>query len=196
MMKKSFTFIITLTLALLLLGCQKPSGEYYVPKETQAIDEVPEEPEAVSPEELVEESEADLFCTHNDNCTWGEHCIEGRCQILADFYKTEDDGECKKCNFNNIEILTSDGETYTLSRGQGSYTAAGALDWTILSGPDYCSGEEIIVPIEILKRNYGEIFSDEVIMLKVGETSDVITHPIVQRVAFTLTVISANEVCS
>ncbi len=197
-MMKRLSIIFILILALVLLGCQKPSGEYYVPSEIEIPEETPTEPEAIPLEksevEEAEPEEVDLSCTHNENCTQGKLCIEGKCQVLADFYKTEEG--CKKCNFKDIEILTSDGETYTLSRGRGSYTAAGALDWTILTGPDYCQGEEIIVPVKILKRNYGQIFSDEVIMLNVGETSKVIKHPFVKRIAFTLTVESVNEVCS
>lgn len=149
----------------------------------------------VSPSEPEKPKMELKACSHNANCTEGKLCIEGKCQALADFSKGI--GSCEKeCKFTGVEILTSDGETYSLKPGQGSYTAAGALDWTILSGFKYCSGEKARVPIKILKRNYGQVFSDEVILVKAGETSKVITHPTVKRIAFTLTVKKAEESCS
>ena len=109
-------------------------------------------------------------------------------------YKTTD---CtKKCNYQKIKISTSDGDNYVFSRGQGSYTAASAIEWTISSGPDYCQGEEIIIPIKILKRNYGKILADEVMVLKVGETSKTITHSMMPEIAFTLRVESVEETCN
>lgn len=141
----------------------------------------------------TEETKSALKCTHSSNCTEKELCIEGSCQLLASVYKTE--GCTKKCNFQKIKITTGDGEKYELSRGQGSYTAASALEWTISSGPDYCFGEKIIIPIKVLKRNYGKVFADEVVLLNVGVTSKTITHPLMPEIAFTLRVGSVEESC-
>jgi uncharacterized lipoprotein YehR (DUF1307 family) len=134
-----------------------------------------------------------IECTHNGNCTGKQYCISGECKLISDFYQKSDCTE--KCNYQKIKITTSDGEKYTLSRGQGSYTAASALEWTIVSGPDYCSGETIRVPFKILKRNYGKVFADEVVILKVGETSKTIGHPLMPEIAFTLRVESVDESC-
>jgi hypothetical protein len=202
MRKAAIAFV--LILVLFFIGCQKQSEFVHLHEQSEVPAETTgesiEETGAVSPEkpgkESVEEPEVegDLSCTHNSNCTGGELCIEGKCQVLANFYETDD--ICKKCRLSKIEILTSDGGNYVLSPGQGSYTAAGALDWTIVKGEDYCQGNEVKVPIKILKRNYGEIFSDKLIILKAGETSKVITHPFMKRVAFTLKIVSVEEDCS
>lgn len=202
-LQKFFLLLLPLFVAFFLLSaCQKPSGEIYVPSaETPEVSpQVPgtEAPEAKAPSEITSPppppEEKKEVCTHNSNCTSGNLCIEGQCQLLADFYKT--DSACQKCRLAKIEILTSDGETYLLPPGQGSYTAAGALDWEILSAPQYCQGETPSIPVKILKRNYQNIFSDEIILLKAGQTSPVITHPFVKRIAFTLTVQKVEEACS
>jgi len=193
-MKKIFVFCL-LILSLVLVACQTPRGEPYLPDQSEEIIEETIETPPEEPEEEIQEPEVDLSCTHNENCTWGELCIEGTCQVLAELYPSTE--ECTTtCKFTKVEILTSDGETYNLPPGQGSYTAAGALDWEIVSAPVYCQGEKPTIPIKILKRNYGEIFSDDVILLEIGETSKVIKHPFVKRVAFTLTIEGIEEVCS
>jgi len=92
--------------------------------------------------------------------------------------------------------LTSDGETYNVVKGKGGYTAASALEWTTMLNPSYCKGDEVKIPIKILKRNYGKILGDELILLKVGEKSKVITHPVMDEIKFTLTVQSVDEKCS
>lgn len=145
-------------------------------------------------EPKVEEKKEELLCTHNKNCTNPDKCIEGTCKSLDSLYKT--DGCEKKCKIIESTILTSDGETYNLPSGDGSYTAASALEWTVKTSQEYCQGEEKIVPISILKRNYGEVIADEYIVLKVGETSKVITHPIQKQLKFTLTLQDVKEECS
>ena len=193
-MKKIIISLVILG-AVLLAGCE----EEVLPAEEILAEEQVLETETGLPdpeEELILDLPAPVIenCTHNENCTQGKLCIEGTCQILAELYELQEG--CIKCRIKSVDLTTSDGDSYSLSPGQGSYTAAGALDWTILSSPSYCRGDEVFVPINILKRNYGLVFSDEVILLKEGETSKVIKHPSVKSVAFTLTVKNVEEACS
>ena len=64
-----------------------------------------------------------------------------------------------------------------------------------MSGPDYCPGSEVIVPIKLIKKSTGEVISEEVVTVNPGETSSEVTHPTVKSVKFTLTVEKVNEVC-
>lgn len=163
-----------------------PANENNVP-----VNEPPAEvPTAVSPEV----SKVKIACTHNSNCTSEELCLNDQCSILAELYSTEN---CpSKCRIIKVNLTTSDNEDYNLPPGQGSYIAASALQWTIMSPPAYCQGSEIIVPIKILKRNYSNILSDMVITLKVGEKSRIITHPVQKQLQFTLMVKGVEESCS
>ncbi len=153
----------------------------------------------VAEEELiVEEVELvieDVTCSVSDDCAWNEYCIEGVCGQTSKIYNT--DGDCdSKCNFNNVQITTSDGDEMTLSRGQGSYTAAGAVEWKLLSSADYCLGEDPTpVAVELIKKNYGKIIAKEVVVLEVGEESDSVTHPDIASIDFTLEVTSIDETC-
>lgn len=184
-----------LILALFILGCDSQ-----VPATTPGM--IPTPVEVTEPEIPINEAPPventaatpSNTCTFNSNCTQGSFCIDNECKTISSLYQTT---ECaKKCNFNNLVIETSDKESYTVARGQGSYTAAGALQWSVMTGPSYCPGSPVVVPISILKKNYGEIYGDEVIILKKGETSQVIKHPLVKRVAFTLKVKEFAETCS
>lgn len=134
-----------------------------------------------------------LSCSVTADCAEGKQCIDKQCQTVAELYSTN----CQqKCNYDNVVITTSDAETYTLSRGQGSYSYAGAIAWTLVPGPDYCPGEDIPIPIKVEKITTGKKLSEEVITLQVGETSGVIKHPTVQRVSFTMKVERIDEECS
>jgi hypothetical protein len=200
-----YVYLLLLLSLVFLLGCEKApeiTEKPEVPTESPAGGEEikkPEGNETQPPVEIQPEEEGGpeekLLCTHNQNCTGGKLCIHGECQKLEKFYPQENDCETK-CRVSKVTITTSDGDTYEFSPGQGSYTAVGALEWKILSLPPYCSGEKPLIPIKILKRNYGQIFSDEVIMLKEGEASKVIKHPFVKRVAFTLRIENIEEICS
>lgn len=197
-MKKTIIFPLLL-LSLFFLACQAPQGEEYFPQSAPSTPEISPEPvpETSSPAENETGTQSGPFnisCTHNENCTPPEFCIEAQCQLLETFYPTNK--TCLKCKISRAEILTSDHETYTLSPGQGSYTAASALEWKLLSPPPYCQGEKPLVPIKLLKRNYGQVFSDELILLKEAQTSKTITHPLAPEVAFTLTIKNIEEVCS
>ena len=132
-------------------------------------------------------------CTNNNDCEDGKLCINNQCGTIADIYITE--GCDTKCNFNSVVIETSDKQTFTLNRGQGDYTAAGALEWTLMNGPDYCPGNDVIVPVRIKAKNYGKILSEEYVTVNVGESSREITHPQIKALKFTFKVNSVNEVC-
>jgi hypothetical protein len=134
-------------------------------------------------------------CTHNSNCTLGKYCIEAECKTIADIYPEQQEG-CTTCKVKEVEILTSDGEVYNLPPGQGSYTAASAIEWDTVGPPEYCQGTNVIVPIKVFKRNYGKTLADETILLQKGSKSDVITHPLIPSIAFTLELKDITEECS
>ncbi|MBT4604200.1 hypothetical protein HOC01_01035 [archaeon] len=198
---KLFILCIMFVSVLFLVSCsddtvlewdESGSEESALDVEASESDGVEEEL-VVEIEEVVEE--IDLSCSDSSECAWNEHCIESVCGTVATIYDTE--GECEtKCNFNEVEISTSDGEELTLSRGTGSYTSAGALEWKLLSSADYCLGDTATpVAIELIKKNTGEILEEEVIVLDLGERSEIITHPTISRVSFTLTVDDYVESC-
>lgn len=200
-MKTKILICLALTTLLLLTACQKTQdqlNDLWGSEETPETPEnqLPTNPEPTSEPELEPEiiEEINLACTHNENCSEGKLCIQGECQLLNTFYTLDE--TCQKCIFTKVNLVTSDGETYSVPPGQGSYTAGGALEWDIWPSSQYCQGEEPIVPIKILKRNYGEIFADELVMIKVGQTSKVITHPLVSSIQFTLTINNVEETCS
>lgn len=144
--------------------------------------------EAANPEELAQPDS----CTDSRDCQFGRQCIDGDCLRVEDIYDTD----CEvKCNFNGVVVETSDGETYELTRGRGAYTAAGALTWNLVPGPDYCPGDEVLVPIEIKKTLYEDLLNTQLIVVSPGETSEKITHPTIKWVDFTLKVVSVDESC-
>ena len=184
-MKKAMVAI--LIISLFLIACQ---GYQEVPETSFETTEPLNEPlEDASPP-----TEEDAACTNSDSCTPGKLCIESQCQYLEKFYEV--DSTCKKCKFSKITLLTSDGETYEVAPGQGGYTAASALEWEVVPGKEYCQGQTPTIPIEILKRNYNTIYNQEIILLQEGETSEVITHPIVKKLAFTIKITKVEETCS
>ena len=143
-------------------------------------------------EKLVEDVDEKTGCIDNNQCE-GKKCIDGECQEVADLYETK---ECQaKCNFNKATLLTSSGRTISISRGQSTYTEAGAIAYKLLSGPDYCENSDPVVPIEITKMNLGKELGKEVITIEVGETSPVITHPTIKRIKFTLEVKGITQIC-
>ncbi|MEK6899995.1 MAG: hypothetical protein AABX05_02615, partial [Nanoarchaeota archaeon] len=133
-------------------------------------------------------------CSDNNQCPRGEYCINQRCGNLAALYTGQ--GDCSKmCNYYVVKMLTSDGETYSVKPKRGSYTAAGALEWKLLEMPQYCKGEEPIVAINVIRKRTGEIVNEEVITLKQGQTSQVLAHPDLPKIAFTLTADTVYESC-
>lgn len=168
-----------------------------IDKETEVVPEATLETTEVLPtndEEVIEEPLEKPNCETNADCAQGTFCIDDECGTIANLYKTE--GCTEKCNFDSVVIETSDGQTFTLNRGQGDYTAAGALEWTLASGPDYCpESDDIIVPVKIKKKNAGQVLSEQYVTVLVGETSEVVTHPTIKSVQFTFTIKSVDETC-
>ena len=134
-------------------------------------------------------------CNDNRECKVGLYCVHNKCANLDSLY-TGEGGDCTKlCSYYAIKMLTSDGEKYDLKPKQGSYTGAGALEWKILPMEQYCKGESPIVPVNVIKKQTGKIISEEVILLHEGETSQVLTHPTISKLAFSLTVADVFESC-
>ncbi|MBI4147361.1 hypothetical protein HY494_01775 [Candidatus Woesearchaeota archaeon] len=133
-------------------------------------------------------------CNDNRECKVGLYCVANKCASLDSLYTGE--GDCSKlCSYYAIKMLTSDGENYNLKPKQGSYTGAGALEWKILPMPQHCKGEQPIVPINIIKKQTGQVVSEEVILLRKGEKSPVLTHPTISKLTFMLTVADVFESC-
>ena len=193
---KKILFVMVIVFALFLIGCNEaePVVKNEVEKPVDTIeDKVEEAVEAAEPE-VVTEPEETLGCIVKADCTQAESCIEGVCGKVSELYETE--GCMQKCNFDSVVVKTNDGESYTLNRGKGGYTSAGALAWKLVGGPDYCPGDKVIVPIKLDKISYGKTLEQQTIVLSPGEKSDLITHPTVKSVSFTLEIESVNEVCS
>ncbi len=134
------------------------------------------------------------ICNDNNQCPRGEYCVNSKCGTLASLYKGE--GDCTKlCSYYAVKVVTSDGETYSIKPKQGSYTAAGALEWKVLEMPQHCKGEAPLAPFNIILKRPGEIVSEQVITLQQGEKSAVLTHPGLPKVAFTLTADTIFETC-
>ena len=187
---KKIIFIVSMLL-LVFIGCNSEvsiSDEpAFEPDPEVAISDEPAiEP---VPEPVIEEP-VDLSCTDSSECEG--QCIDGTCGTVTELYNFECEA---KCNYNKVVIKTSDGQEYTLNRGQGSYTGAGALEWKLLGGPDYCTEKNIPVPMKLIYKKTGEILGEEVIVLHVGETSNVLKHPTIASIQFTTTLVSINEEC-
>jgi len=203
-MKKIIIVIMLVFSLMLLVSCAQlelPQEPDQTPETigTEDVVENTEEKSAPAEEDVIEEvieEELEVLCSSDDECEWNEYCINGECSQLTQVYDTE--GDCEsKCNFDEIVISTSDDQEFTLSRGKGSYTSAGALEWKLMGGADYCLGEEdTVVAVQLLKKNLGEIVETQVITLEVGEESETITHPNLASVEFSMTVESINEQCS
>lgn len=135
-------------------------------------------------------------CAVNADCAEGTLCIDGSCATIASLYNT---ACAKKCTVEIVDVTTSDGEKYSLARGQGSYTAAGALEWKVGNIPLYCpstaAGEKKIIPFHFIKKTTGKVLEEQVVTVEEGKTSVVITHPTVSRVKFTVKVEKVKEVC-
>jgi hypothetical protein len=151
-------------------------------------------------EEGYVEEGAGVECSQNSECTSGRMCIDGSCKFLFEVYDTSN---CySKCNVRRVKLTAKHealnlAENYILPRGRGSYTGAGAIEWILLEGPDYCliKPEEVTIPIKIIKKFESEILSEEVISLKPGQKSKFITHPSVNLFDFTLTVEEVFHTC-
>jgi hypothetical protein len=207
-MKKLLIIIVLILVVLFSTGYL--SYDYVKEKSYEKLGDalgIDSEEKEVAPETTLEETEEPVIeeptetepeetngCETNADCGAGTFCIDTECGTIDNLYKTE--GCTEKCNFNSVVIETSDGQTFTLNRGQGDYTAAGALEWTLASGPDYCpESDDIIVPVKIKKKNAGKLLSEQYLTVLVGETSEVVTHPTIKSVQFTFTIKSVEEEC-
>lgn len=189
-MKKSIIIFLFFT-AVLILGCSKPIL-------TQPIVVVAPSPEPsakpVAPTvEVLPPPPINISCTLTADCEAGKQCLNGQCGTIESLYNTN----CaSKCNFEEVIISTSDGESYTLGKGQGSYTAAGAIEWKLMNVPDYCVTERAVVPLRIIAKNYGKIVGEYALTLQEGETSEQIIHPSIPSIEFTVTLDEVKEECS
>ncbi|MFA6461884.1 MAG: hypothetical protein WCV90_06475 [Candidatus Woesearchaeota archaeon] len=146
-------------------------------------------------EAVVNQTDLTRPCLDHRQC--GQlKCINGKCSDLTGLYQRPLSSCTKVCNFYNVDVLTSDNELYSVKPGEGSYTGAGALDWTILSAPDHCVEEPAIIPIEISRRKTGMTLNTEIITLGLVQTSKAMTHPYVPQLSFTLTVRDIYELCA
>lgn len=190
-MKKSI-FIFLLLITILIFGCAKP-----IPVQKTVVVEPspqpPAEPAAPVVEVVPSPPPVNLSCTLTTDCKDGKQCIDGQCGTVEALYIT---ACASKCNVEEVIISTSDGETYTLGKGQGSYTAAGALEWKLLSVPNYCPMEKVIVPIRIIAKNYSKIVGEYLLTLREGETSQRIIHPVIPNIEFTVKLEKVEEKCS
>lgn len=135
----------------------------------------------------VEENfEEDQTCSDNYECPSGQYCINSKCGLLEDIYQNKD-GSCN-CNYEFLKMSTSDGDSYNLKAGKGSYTAAGAVEWKILEAPNHCPEEDGIVPVRIIRKDKGKIVNEEVITVNENGVSQPITHPTLPKINFELTV--------
>ncbi len=193
-MKKIIIMFLLVT-AVFLLSCSpsiptqpelrvEPSTEPDTPVEAPAVEPSAEESAPAVP--------ANISCTLTADCEAGKQCLNGQCGTIESLYNTN----CaSKCNFEEVIISTSDGESYTLGKGQGSYTAAGALEWKLMNVPDYCTTELALVPLRIIAKNYGRIVGEYALALSEGETSEQIIHPDIPSIEFTVTVDKVKEEC-
>jgi hypothetical protein len=211
-MKKMMVIGLCL-ISIMLLGCEGEI-EFEVEDSERDIPEIIKE--VAEPESEVIKSKLDpelepkqepklvinkelKICLETSECEWNQVCLNGACgnllETLSESYEIEEG--CQLCNYKKIELETSDKQVLSVSPGEGSYTYAGALAWKSKKGPDYCEGEKnVLVPFQIKKKGSGKVLSDEYISVKVGETSEVLKHPTVKSLAFTLKVKSVEEVCS
>lgn len=181
--------LLLLVIFLFLVGCEQAQIKNEATEIAQATKTLPE-PEVKEAAEPIKEV---LGCEYNSECEQGLLCINKECKVLADFYKTDCDNSC---TITGVSVKTSDGEEYNLNLGQGSYTAAGALEWKLMKTPDYCQGEDPLVAVNIIKKTTGKVVGEQVLTLRKGETSEVITHPSVKSVKFTATLTEVSESCS
>ncbi len=196
---KTFTliFMIAIISLLVLNGCTEIPKEIVTKKTDvkQPVEEKnveKEDPKEAKADVIIEPEEKSPGCKVNEDCSGNLQCVNGKCKTITSLYKTD----CEtRCNFKSVEISSSNGDSYTLNRGQGSYTAAGAVEWKILSGPDYCKGDKVLIPIQLIKKQTGKIISKEVLTMNAGEKTKTITHPNIKSVSFNLEVKKVNEEC-
>ncbi len=202
---KYHIFIFLFAVLLLFIGCSDDDvwKETMSPAEPDVTISQPtpsERPQsAATPEESVTEAPSTMpsasACQFNSNCTTSTYCINGACQALPKSSQQALAG-CRTCRVTSVDVYTSDKETYSVPPGQGSYTAAGALEWTIISPGSYCQGSKPAIAFKILTKNYNKVYRDDTIIVEEGKTSAVIKHDLIKDIAFTLKVAKISEECA
>ena len=187
-MNKRWLLLCSVFVLLLLVGCEQAP----LP-EIKQIENSAQFGEEQAQEEKIEKSLTKANCEYNSDCKQELLCINKECKTLASLFKTDCDN---KCIITNVKVKTSDGEEYDLSLGQGSYTAAGALEWKLIKTPNYCQGEDPLVAVNVIKKTTGKIVGEQILTLHKGDSSEVITHPTVKSVKFTATLADVTENCS
>ncbi len=187
--KLLLVILITILSCLLLVSCkwQQPPEKF--------VASLP--PANVEVEPIVQEAAVVVTlpttCQSNTQCGQGLYCIDASCARLSELNNNKN---CKQtCELTKAHFITSDGEKYALTKGQGTYTAAGALEWKVMAFGPYCQGVEPKIPVLLIKKNAGKILEESVITIQEGNTSNIITHPTVKRVKFTVTLAAVEEVC-
>lgn len=193
-MKKHYMImilILMLGLMLIISGC----GGFLDRFQTPGGRSVPVRAPPVQPLPINETNDRvnvqPISCKVNEDCS-NLPCIDGVCRSIASLYNTDCE---QKCSLDGVVIETSDSETYTLKKGQGSFSYAGAVEWKIESFPDYCPTNGLRIPLKIIKKNTGKVIETQIITLGKGETSALIIHPTIERVKFTVTLKEINEKC-
>src|SRR3989338_5446650 len=181
-------FILLLSIIVAITACEDLSGN--------AIDVV-----APSGAEQEVSPDSDAECTSTADCPEGTVCVDSVCGVIekAETVLCEQNSDCGSleemylpqtcdaaCKVTRVLVKTSGGESYDYVPGKGSYTAAGALEWRLVRGPNHCAGEAK-VPVQIVLRQYGNIISERYITLEKETESKKLTHPGVSTLAFTLT---------
>ena len=194
--KQYLPLIIIIALSIFLISCTKPRSSSAPSATTDTSPSI--QVENVTPPiptiQAVEIAPPVLVaCQRNSECQDSKLCIDGLCRHLSDVNNVTN---CAKlCRLTKTTFHTSDDETYSLTPGQGTYTAAGALEWKLNTFGGYCQGVKPRVPLLLLKKNAGKILEETLITLIQGETSSIITHPTVKRVKFTVSLASYEEKC-
>jgi hypothetical protein len=134
-------------------------------------------------------------CNDNKHCANARVCSDNQCKFIADLYRTTGCNEyctiirTKVSTFNNDPAGNSVKQDYTLRMGLGSYTASGALDWTIKPIPDFCKPSSaarihqqsntwratIPIPFEIREFEDGDLVRTRVETINTNEEK-MLTH--------------------
>jgi len=119
------------------------AGGCCLDKDNNSVCDVIETREAKKPEV------SKTTCTDHIECVTGEQCINEKCVVPT---RNAVDCPTKRCRANafHIKIRNDDSERYIT--GEGSYTSAGALAWSIKQTPIFCEGDTPEVPIEFESR--------------------------------------------
>ncbi|MAG73028.1 hypothetical protein CL620_01825 [archaeon] len=133
-------------------------------------------------------------CNANTDCAQGLFCIDGECGEIGGINQVV--GCTKTCTLNQATFSTTDGEEVVLTKGKGTYTAAGAIEWKLMPFPQYCNDEPVKLPLALLKKNRGVVIEEQVITISKGEQSASIGHPNITRIDFKVTLQDITEQCN